>query len=300
MSALVPSNASRPPRRRLATWLVILVSYLVVLVPVVVAEGPRERVRWYVAAAESNWVLGNQQAAQRLLEQALQFAPDERELWMRRAEWHYEMGNQRQTLADAAQALQGATGAERIELLIQRAQLLQQLERWLEAVDDWKEIRVLSESLKPDPQRSERIWPRPQLLNGLAYARALAHVELQEALVEASEALQQAEESADILDTRGYILFLMGRYEEAREDLDLAVRLRTQELQRWNRIFDEQRQQLVDISVLNRIDHDYRRSLAVILYHRYLVNERDAPEQAVRDLQRIRNEMGFEPGPELF
>jgi tetratricopeptide (TPR) repeat protein len=293
------SPAARPPSQRWATWSVILISYLVVLVPVVIAEGPRERVRWYVAAAESHWERGNQAAAQDLLNEILQWAPNDSSLWMRRAEWHQEMGSEEKSLADAARALDAATGAERVELLMQRAHMLQHFQRWRDAVEDWKEIRRLAEGEPDGLEGTRRRWSRPQLLNGLAYARALAHLELSEALVEATEALRDEPDSPDILDTRGYILFLLGRYDEALQDLDQAVLGKSRQ-QTWRRFFEEQRQQLVDLSALNRADQYYQRSLAVILYHRSLVHGRLHPEKAQRDEQRLRDELGFEPGPELF
>lgn len=314
MNSNHPAGETAKPRRWLNNLLVISTAYLLVLLPILWEEGPRERVRWYVAAAESAWSQGNQTAALPLLTTAIEMAPDSGELWLRRAEWHRSLGDEQASLADASRALEGVEGRERIELLMQRAELLQHLHRWREAVVDWKEIRRLSDSgtSVANEEReegevrssSDTSAPNPisraQLLNGLAYARALAHMELNEALLEATEALQEDENSAAILDTRGYILFLLGRREEAIADLERAVRLQQNDLRLWQRVFEEQRQQLVDLTVLRQIDQFYRRALAVMLYHRALAYEKTEPEKARRDFEQIQNELGFQPGPDLF
>lgn len=289
------------PRRRLASGLVISSLYLLVLVPVLVSEGPRERVRWYVAAAESRWRQGDPDTAHRLLNTALQLAPGDRELRMRRAEWQRQLGDEQASLADASQALEGTAGWERISLLIQRAELLQHLGRWNAAVQDWKEIIRLTES-DSGPQAGRVVSvSRAQMLNGLAYARALAGIELDEALQDANEALEEQEGSSAILDTRGFIHLLMGNFSEALRDLNQAVNRATEELRIWRRIYDEQRHHLVDITELNRADQYYRRTLAVMLYHRALAYEQSTePGKAARDYLRIRSELGMEPGPELF
>jgi tetratricopeptide (TPR) repeat protein len=210
------------------------------------------------------------------------------------------LGDEAASLADATRALEGTEGKERMELLMQRSELLQQLQRWKEAVDDWKEIRSLSDGETSGAPTEERSWSRAQLLNGLSYARALAHIELSEALLEATEALQEEENSAAILDTRGYILFLLGRRDEALTDLEKAVQLERNNFRLWRRIFEEQRQQLVDLSALRQMDQYYKRSLAVMLYHRALAYEKTEPEKAQRDYHQIQQELGFQPGPELF
>lgn len=339
MHSQQPAGGTSNPRRWLNNLLVISTAYLLVLIPIVWEEGPRERVRWYVAAAESAWLQGNQAAAIPLLTRAIDLSPKSGELWLRRAEWHRDLGDEQASLSDASRALEGAEGMERVELLLQRAELLQHLQLWREAVDDWKEIRRLSDAAtrgsqednneseaegindretdrdddqdddEGDAPREERAIsgtsasrpiPRVHLLNGLAYARALAHMELNEALIEATEALREAENSAAILDTRGYILFLLGRREEALADLDKAVSLQNNELRLWRRVYEDQRQQLVDLTVLREMDQMYRRSLAVMLYHRGLALEKTDPEKARRDFEKIQEELGFQLGPDLF
>lgn len=61
-------------------------------------------------------------------------------------------------------------------------------------------------------------------LNALAYGRALAHVELDQALIDIDEALSYHPNDADLRDTRGWVRYHLGRYEEALEDAEFAVK----------------------------------------------------------------------------
>jgi tetratricopeptide (TPR) repeat protein len=61
-------------------------------------------------------------------------------------------------------------------------------------------------------------------LNTLAYSRALAHVELDEALVDIDKALSFQPKEPGMRDTRAWVLYHMGRYEEALVDADFAVK----------------------------------------------------------------------------
>ncbi len=61
-------------------------------------------------------------------------------------------------------------------------------------------------------------------LNTLAYARATALRELDEALVDINEALTYAPQDPSLRDTRGWVLYQLGKYEEALADADFAVK----------------------------------------------------------------------------
>ncbi len=63
-----------------------------------------------------------------------------------------------------------------------------------------------------------------QTLNTLAYTRALALRELDQALVDINEALTYAPEDPSMRDTRAWVYYQMGRYEEALADADFAVK----------------------------------------------------------------------------
>ena len=61
-------------------------------------------------------------------------------------------------------------------------------------------------------------------LNALAYGRALAHVELDQALVDIDEALSYHPHDPDLRDTRGWVLYHLGRFEEALKDAEFSVK----------------------------------------------------------------------------
>ena len=61
-------------------------------------------------------------------------------------------------------------------------------------------------------------------LNTLAYSRALALRELDAALVDIDEALTYAPQDASMRDTRAWVLYQLGRYEDALKDADFAVK----------------------------------------------------------------------------
>lgn len=68
-------------------------------------------------------------------------------------------------------------------------------------------------------------YPRDrETLNTMAYARALALRELDEALVDIDEALTYAPQDASLRDTRAWVLYQLGRYEDALVDADFAVK----------------------------------------------------------------------------
>ncbi len=73
-------------------------------------------------------------------------------------------------------------------------------------------------ALKIDPQD-------PQLLNNFAYMLAEKGERFEEALLYVNAALETEPESASYLDTKGWLLFLMGKREEAREYLEKAGEL---------------------------------------------------------------------------
>lgn len=61
-------------------------------------------------------------------------------------------------------------------------------------------------------------------LNALAYGRALANIELDQALIDINEALSYRPDDADLRDTRAWVYYQLGRYEEAFVDADFSVK----------------------------------------------------------------------------
>jgi tetratricopeptide (TPR) repeat protein len=147
------------------------------------------------------------------------------------ARWQLAMALERQSEGDLAGALDSyakilAHDPDNIDVLKSRATLLQKLGRPVEAVDDWKHIVEVSEKNGPAPNAENR--------NGIAYARALANVELDQGLADVEIALQEIAKNgafpfvqAMYLDTRGYLYVLRGKGDDlklAEQDLNQAIK----------------------------------------------------------------------------
>lgn len=113
-------------------------------------------------------------------------------------------------------------------------------------------------------------------------------------------AVARVEGCASILDTRGFVLYRLGLYEEALTDLDLALAA-YEEVSRTLPAFIEARKHLIiDMRQENRQEAQVRRTLAVIRYHRSLtLDALGQNEKADQDRAAIR-ELGFVPDEHLF
>jgi tetratricopeptide (TPR) repeat protein len=190
-----------------------LLLLVVVVGPCAAVQAPREVGRWKLAAAVKLRSTGNKREAYAKLGETMRWFPDNPWLYFQRAQWRLDDGQREEALADADRALE--LGGQELVWLQLHAQFLWSAGEFGRAVADWKQIDAQS-------QRTGRP-ARHEALNGLAYAQALAKVELNEALENANRALDLAPDNAAILDTRGYVLHLLGRHEEALADLDAAI-----------------------------------------------------------------------------
>jgi tetratricopeptide (TPR) repeat protein len=202
------------PKRTRAVVTVTLLLLAALIGPFVAMEVPREVGRWQLAAALNRRAKGDKDAAYQQLNSAMSWFTSSPELLLQRAEWRLEDGQRDAALADCDEMVE--LSKDSFQSLMAHSLFLQNAGEFARAVDDWKKIEQFS-------QRSG-IPHRATALNGLAYAQALAKVDLELALKHVNEALQFAPQNASILDTRGYILHLLGRNDEALADLDRAVK----------------------------------------------------------------------------
>ncbi len=131
----------------------------------------------------------------------------------------------------------------------------------------------------------------PDALNHRAYIRALVGLELPAALEDIEAALAgSGAGSAEFLDTRGFILHLLGRHQEAIDDL--------------NRAIDKARQARQELMMLSgRVDSDalaYRlrpldHGLAVMHHHRGLACQAAGLERQARQDFEVAKRKGFAP-----
>src|SRR5262245_52650870 len=207
-----------PPARRpiFPTWLSIRRVVYVMLVLVgacAIAEVPQEIGRWKLANALELRHAGKKEEAYQALDEAMHRFPRNALLLLQRADWRLEDGESAKAEADWDQLLE--LPRDSVELLKLHSQILQNAGKFKEAIVDWERLNVLSE-------RSGRPG-RAEALNGLAYARALAQIDLAKALDNVNAALKLTPESGSILDTRGYLLYLNRQYEAALPDMNMAV-----------------------------------------------------------------------------
>lgn len=168
-----------------------------------------------------------------------------------------------------------------------RSHIAQRLGRHREAIDDATAAIGLQREGDPEP------------LNNRAYARAIANVELDEALEDIERALAAMPASKLVaplldprpsyLDTRAFVLYRLGRYEPALADMEAAMPPAEAALQ-------QSQDQKLPAGAVRR----FRHALAVMLHHRGSIHEKlGHAEQAEADLRRGQ-EMGYDPDRGVF
>ena len=253
----------------------------IVLGPVVARFVPREVSQWYLATGLQARIDGNEDESERALDKALEWNPDNVEVYLLRAEWRRDSGDYGAALAACEEAAQRAPDDMRVYL--ERSQVFQHLGQGEKAVADWKKLEELNERL--DRLAEETVW------NGLAYARAVANIELDKALADANRALKRRSNDAALLDTRGFIHYRLGDHQAARLDLDAALKVSEAEHAELVKRAGSSQPRLVKQS---------SNSLAVMLYHRALVLRALGDEDAAKADEHRVKELGFEPDDRLF
>lgn len=206
-------RVEEPPLRRKRFSLLVLVA-LVLLPAVVIPELlPFVRdvvVEWSLQEAASREAQGDVVGALGAVERAVAWHAEDADLLIRRG--HLRLQNR-----DPAGAILDADRAVTLEPLTPRARRLRALvhtvlERPDEALADAE--AVVGMSVPGDPES----------LNLRAYTRAQLKRDLPEALADIELAIERgAGELPEHLDTRGYILHLLGRHHEAIDDLNRAI-----------------------------------------------------------------------------
>jgi tetratricopeptide (TPR) repeat protein len=113
-------------------------------------------------------------------------------------------------LEDPARAKQPAP--DLCDAYAARAGVFQRLGRYREAIAD------CTTALNMAPGEARWIY-----LNQRAYFQALANIELDQALQDVQASLNSRPGDAEIIDTRGYVLFRLGQYDAALKDLQQAL-----------------------------------------------------------------------------
>jgi len=136
----------------------------------------------------------------------------------------------------------------------------------------------------------------PEALNHRAYIRALVGRDLREALADIDRAIAGASgPSPEFLDTRGFILHLLGRQQEAIDDLNVAI----------DSAQNDRRRLLMLTGHIDPGELAYRlrsadHALAVMHHHRGLAcRELGLVRQAEQD-QAVAGRKGFDPSRGIF
>jgi tetratricopeptide (TPR) repeat protein len=276
-----------------------------VMGPVVYFGLPVEISRWHEAAAIEKRLNGDLEGAIAGLASALRWQPKGASIYLRRAGWRLDAGEYQAALDDYDRVLE--LKPRNYTARVQRTQSLQHLGRHQEAIADWKKL--------VDRYDDAFAGERASMLNGLAYARAVGKAELDAALADIDTALELIDgieadlkpakgsdaerylmdSRAAMLDTRGFIQYRLGALDAAKRDLDTAVDLIENRLDARSKFKQYSDHREFDLEL-----EQMRQSVAVIRYHRALVNDQiDQSDQAAQDRKRVR-ELGYEPNEELF
>lgn len=313
----VAPAAKRPARAdSSARWRARMVSRLALVLLcglILLNQVPREIARWYQAAALVANDRGDLEAAMAALDKSLAYDPNQPNVYIQRGRWRLDSQDAEGALADSKLALTVSLQTQEYSPQVQSArelgaEALQRLGRHREAIEECKSIHQewlrLAEA---DP--SLQVLGRVAIaLNNLAYYRARGNLDLEEALQEIEGALAvlgtlQGGSDSDkhntdlyiLLDTRGYIHYRLGNYEQALADLDAAVSGAEQNFQTRLRRLNWQMQLMPDAQTYQYQVTLLRNNLAVIYHHRGLIYQAIGREEAAKRDLDLAVEWGYDP-----
>lgn len=292
---------AQPPPRFRPAFLLILFGFVV---PFTALQVPREIGRWHFASALRYRAKKQPDAAYEQLDRAIYWLSDNPATLLQKAEWKSKDGKHDEAIALANVAVE--QDKTNIGSKMMRGDLLFNASKFSDAIEDFKEVK----------QRSRRIGRPPlyEVLNQLAYTRAVNNSGLDEALADINEALGLLPETADtpgsvdnrtkglFLDTRGYIFYRKGEYEPAVNDLTEAI-IRVEA-----RIVPKSAQDAKGWvpPILRGLTGDesnaqQQRAIAVIYYHRSLALQASGQDRAAaKDRAMVKVLIGREPDEALF
>lgn len=250
-----------------------------------VREIPRELGRWRAAVALNHRLDGEIERAIAEMTRALRWEPDNVSYHIFLAKWRIKQGRYQEALEDCERA---ASQGMPLDAELVRWTVLLHLQRFEDAIELGKQL----EKRNPQPRL------QPELLNLLAYARALGNRDLDSALLEINRAIKLDERNAAMLDTRGFVHYRRGELQAAARDMEDAVRMMRDTYTFLKKTRAHRR--VFDIRLYDQQLEEARKSLAVLYYHRALVLEAQGyARRAESDRKEVRR-LGFDPSPALF
>lgn len=135
----------------------------------------------------------------------------------------------------------------------------------------------------------------PEALNYRAYIRGLVGRDLEAALADIEQALAGEDGPPELVDTKGFLLHLLGRHREAVDQLNLAVAGLEQNRRKLGRLHG----QVDPVHLACRL-RTLEHGLAVMLHHRAQACQAiGLEEQAQQDFELARRK-GFDPARGIF
>jgi len=280
----VYESAPRSLRSRLA-WRwglrigLLLAGVALVAILGLVNNGTRGLANFWIASAYGHYIDGDLPGGIEKLDQGIEWFPDDSMLYFTRAQFREENHDLEGSLADYNRVLE--LSPEFSAAFTERSAVYQRMDRHEEAIADLERARDLRPAGEALP------------LNNLAYGRARAGTNLEQALSEVQQAIEQSADSPELytfLDTRGYVYHLLDRNEEALADLNRAIELG--EASRDADLAKAKAQDMPEaqLALFARMHNEH---LAVLYHHRGEVNQAlEHTEQAEFDLRRA-GELGY-------
>lgn len=183
----------------------------IVLVPILIDRTQGIQIRWALARIANAADLGDVQAAKQLkdLWQRVPNLETEPDYWSVLLKIAFSQGDGAEIIQVVQQALRyNPENYRPAELAYFYFEEKQQFDKALEA-------KLLFYDLQDRRH--------PLALNDIAYMRSLARIDLETGLLEIDQALKFSPDESAFRDTRAWLLFQLGRYEEALQDAEFAV-----------------------------------------------------------------------------
>jgi len=274
------------PGRRLIAGLLVAAVIVAICWPQIQQHVPPLLADWFKKrAAERFYGHDDADGAISDLNRAVALAPQDVEAYLLRGEIRIYAGADEQGFSDALADFEEALKIEpnNVPAIRYRSVALQQLGRHQEAIAEASRVVKFSDS-GPD---------RHSALNFRAYTRARAKMELDEALDDVNKAIDLAgAPNAAYLDTRGFILHLLGKNDEALIDMKLAVKMAERQRRLEQRAMADLPFQDGRRSFLQR---QYDQEMAVLYYHRGLVHQALGNKQDANKDKRQGVRLGYDP-----
>ena len=263
---------------------------------------PRELAQWQVARALEHGAHGRFDLAEAAFAKAIAWDRDHPDTILRRAELRRAHGDLTGALSDYERVSELLP--RQIELQYERTETRVRLGDFEEAL---QELEATADQMRQEWEDAET-ERRPaniaaaslryaQALNSLAYTRARAGRNLQQGLDEINTAFDRLGglQPDFMLDTRGYLHYLLGNYREALHDMEHAV---AQSRDRYNKTMNQlrwHRRLLVDPQEIDDELSEHRHGMAVMYYHLGLARQAAGQGARARADLIYAKELGYSP-----